>query len=462
MNDNAGIVPGRKRYRSLIYFVATLVTALTLTWLVKAPTFTDSQVYALFLLFFAMGLWITEAIPPFAVSLFILAYLVFTFGNPHLNSAPEKIDRYVNTFSSAIIWLLLGGFFMAAAMRKTGLDTELLALTLRISGNKPRNILIALMCAVMMASMLMSDSAITTMVVAAISPLLKRLGKSSLSKALLLGVAIAAAAGGMGTIIANSTNAVVAGLIDEAGLRMNFLTWLVYGLPLSILLTAICCYALIRKYIKKADPISVDFLKLSVNGQHVPHGHREIVLSVIIVTILFWLTGSVHGITVAATCAIPIVALTVTGILTSSDIRTMPWDTLLQVAGGLSLGEALQTTGILDHYASYITTMNNHPILFIFTLSFFAMVFANVGSSTAACMLLIPLGMSVLPGWKMEIAMCIGISSAASVFLPVSTPPNIIVYGTGLLDQKDFRLGGLIVGLLGPLLILLWALLLKG
>src|SRR4029079_7089650 len=127
MDDlQADIIEKQKRRRSIYYFFGSLVVALVLTFLLREPTFTDSQVYVLFLLFFAISLWITEAIPPFAVSLFILAYLVYTFGNPHLNSAPEKIDRYVNTFSSSIIWLLLGGFFMAAAMRKTGLATRVL------------------------------------------------------------------------------------------------------------------------------------------------------------------------------------------------------------------------------------------------------------------------------------------------------------------------------------------------
>ncbi len=460
MNEPATI-PKKKRYRALIYFVASLLTALALTWLVKEPGFTDSQVYALFLLFFAVSLWITEAIPPFAVSLFILAYLVFTFGNPHLNSAPEKIDRYVNTFSSSIIWLLLGGFFMAAAMRKTGLDTRLLSFTLKISGKKPRNILIALMVTSMVAAMLMSDSATTTMVVAAIMPLLKTSSESNFSKALVLGISIAATVGGMGTIIANSTNPVVAGLINEAGVEVTFSKWILYGLPISITLTAICCYVLIRLYFKKESLVSFDSLKGSTS-QVAPVGQRAIVLIVIIVTILFWLTGSLHGITVAATCAIPIVVLTVTGILTSNDIRTMPWDSLLLVAGGLSLGEALKTTGILDYYTSHIKTMSDHPILFILILSYFAMLFANVGSSTAACMLLIPLGMSLLPAWKMEVGISIGLSSACSVLLPASTPPNVIVYSTGLLKQKDFRAGGLIVGILGPVLVLLWALLLRG
>src|SRR6476620_10809137 len=114
----------KKGIKSILYFIGTFALALTLTWILREPQFTDSQVYTLFLLFFAVGLWVTEAIPPFAVGLFILAYLTYTFGNPHLNSHPEKIDKYVNTFSSSIIWLLLGGFFLAAAMTKTMLDVK--------------------------------------------------------------------------------------------------------------------------------------------------------------------------------------------------------------------------------------------------------------------------------------------------------------------------------------------------
>src|SRR5947209_9221758 len=94
--DNTMGIQKKKASRSIYYFVGSLVVALALTFFLKEPTFTDSQVYALFILFFAIALWITEAIPPFAVSLFIFAYLVFTFDNLHLNSAPEKIDRYVN------------------------------------------------------------------------------------------------------------------------------------------------------------------------------------------------------------------------------------------------------------------------------------------------------------------------------------------------------------------------------
>jgi solute carrier family 13 (sodium-dependent dicarboxylate transporter), member 2/3/5 len=450
----------KKRTRSVLYFLASLIISLALTFLLRESSFTDSQVYVLFLLFFSVSLWITEAIPAFAVSLFILAYLVYTFGNPNLNSDPEKIDRYVNTFSSSVTWLLLGGFFMAAAMQKSGLDKKTLKLALRISGNKPRNMLISLMFTTWAFSMLISDSATTSMILASMTPLLASLGKSKISKALLLGVSIAASVGGMGTIMANVTNATAVGLLEEEGIKITLSQWMLYGMPISFIVTAISCFALIQVFIRKAERVSLDFLKADpLPGSIESKGQGRIVLTVIIVTVLFWLTGSFHGIPVASIAAIPIVVLTATRILTSDDIRALPWDTLFLVAGGLSLGEALQSTAILDHYANnYLRTMDIHPIALLLILSYTAMLFANVSSGLACILLLIPLGMAALPDYKAEVGISVGISVSATVLLPISIPPNIIVYSTGLLDQKDFRLGGVIVGILGPLLAVFWAL----
>ena len=438
----------------------SFLVALVLTFLLREPSFTDSQVYVLFLLFFAISLWITEAIPPFAVSLFILAYLVYTLGNPNLNSSPEKIDRYVNTFSSSVAWLLLGAFFMAAAMRKTGLDQRLLIVTLKLSGNKPRNILMALMFTTWITAMLISDSATTSMIVAGMTPLLTSLGRSGISKALLLGVAIAATVGSMGTIMANVTNATAVGLLEKEGIRIGFLDWMLYGIPISFVLTAISCYALIRILIKNAEPVSLEFLKEPSQALIGSKGKSIVVVIVIAVTVLFWMTGSIHLIPVASVVAIPIVALTASGVLTADDIKTLPWDMLFLVTGGLSLGEALQGTRILEHYANYLRMVDIHPVFFLLILSYIAMLFSNVSSGLACIMLLVPLGMAVLPDYKTEVGISIGLSATATVLLPISIPPNVIVYGTGLLDQKDFLLGGVIVGVLGPLLAVLWALIL--
>ncbi len=453
----------KNRMKKLVMFLLSLFVAIGITLLIKEPGFTDSQVYVLFLLFFAIGLWLTEAIPAFAVSLFIIAFLVFALGNEYFNSAPEDIAPYVNTFSSSVIWLMLGGFFLASAMTKTKLDQALFKLTLKISGNNPRNLLIGLMLTTMVASMLMSNTATTAMVIAAIMPLLASLGKNSgFSKALLLGIPIAAATGGMGTIIGTPPNAIAAGALENAGNPIDFIEWMKYGVPLTLALTAISCFVLIRMFIKDKTAISLDFLKNQQKDTSPEFTRqRRVVIVVIIVTVGLWLTSSLHGIKTAAVCAVPLVILTLTRVMEGKDIRELPWDTLLLVAGGLSLGIALEQTGLLNHYAGKLITMEINSIVLMFIFAYITMLVSNIMSNTAASTVMIPLGMAIMVGSEKEIALIIAFAASTAMFLPVSSPPNAIAYSTGLLEQKDFRIGGFLVGLLGPLLAILWVLLIN-
>jgi sodium-dependent dicarboxylate transporter 2/3/5 len=449
--------------KAIIYFVLSFLAAIGLTLFIKEPSFTDSQMYVLFLLFFAVGLWLTEAIPPFAVSLFIIAYLVFALGNKHINSVPENIEKYVHTFSSNVIWLMLGGFFLASAMTKTKLDEGLFKLTLKLSGTNPRNLLIGLMLTTMLASMLMSNTATTAMVIAAVTPLLTSLGKKSgIAKALLLGIPMAATIGGMGTVIGTPANAIAVGALEHEGIYIGFIDWMKFGIPVSIVLTAISCLVLIKIFIKDQSPISLDFLnnqKADLSGKIIVQ--RKIVIAVIGLTIALWLTTALHGLTVASVCAVPLVFLTLSGVLGGKDIQGLPWDTLLLVAGGLSLGVALEQTGLLNHYSQKLILLEINSTILIFIFAFLTMFVSNIMSNTAASTVMIPLGMAILVGFKAEIALIVAFSASTAMFLPVSTPPNAIAYSTGLLEQKDFRIGGILIGLLGPLLAILWVLLIS-
>ncbi len=451
------------RKKAIISFALSFAIAIGLTFILKEPAFTDSQVYVLFLLFFAIGLWLTEAIPPFAVSLFIIAFLVFSLGNPHINSAPENIAKYAQTFSSNVIWLMLGGFFLAAAMTKTKLDEALFKFTLRVSGTNPKNLLIGIMGTTMFASMLMSNTATTAMVIASVTPLLLSLGKKSgVAKALLLGIPIAATIGGMGTIIGTPANAIAAGALENEGISIGFLEWMKFGVPISLVLTTLICLMLIKLYIKDAPPISADFLqKQETKLTDTVLLHRKIVISIIVVTIALWLSNAWHGLTVASVCAVPLVFLTLFGVLTGKDIQSLPWDTLLLVAGGLSLGLALENSGLLGHYSQMLIDLEMNSVLLMFILAFVTMLVSNIMSNTAASTVMIPLGMALLVGLRTEVALIIALSASTAMFLPVSTPPNAIAYSTGLLEQKDFRLGGILIGLLGPALAILWVLLIS-
>lgn len=450
----------KNRLSLLVKFLLSFIIAIGITYFIKEPDFYDSQVYVLFLLFFSIGLWLSEAMPSFAVSILIIMFLVFALGNEHFNSAPVVIDKYVNTFSSSVIWLMLGGFFLAAAMTKTKLDQTLFKFTLKLSGNNPRNLLIGLMFSTMTVSMVMSNTATTAMFVASISPLLTSLGKKTrLSKALLIGIAIAATTGGMATIIGSPTNAIAVGALENFGITIYFIDWIKFGLPITILLTIISCIVLIKLFIKNNTPIPLDFLEdqKKVTSREFRR-ERVITTGVIIITIGLWLTTTWHGISVTAVCAVPLVILTLLRVLDGKDIQKLPWDTLMLIAGGLSLGLALEDTGLLSHYAQMLITMEIDHVLLMFVLAYMTMIVSNVMSHTAGSTVMIPLGMAILIGFETEISLIIAFAASTAVFLPVSSPTNALIYSTGYIELKDFRTGGMILGFLGPLFAVLWVL----
>ena len=451
------------KYKQLFYFLASLLVALVITVLVREPSFTRAQTYVLFLLVFSVGLWLTEAVPPFAVGLFIIAYLVFTLGYELFTSTPMDVKIYVNTFSSSVIWLMMGGFFLASAMTKTKLDADLIKITMKVCGTNPKHIMFGLMLVTMAFSMLISNTATTAMVIAALMPLLLKLGKGSpAGKALILGIPIAATTGGMGTLIGSPPNAIAVGALITAGHPMDFVTWMYYGIPVSVFLTLAAWWVLVKLFIKKEEMISLDEIiaeKSTVNSDF--RIKRLTVTIILSVTLILWLTSPIHNLPAAAVSAVPLVFLTLTGILKGEDIRAIGWDTLILVAGGLALGTGLQQTGLLDLYAGKIATLNVPHLVFFFLLAYATMLFSNIMSNTATATVLIPLGMAILPQYSIEVAMIIGLSASTALFLPVSTPPNAIAYSTGMIEQKDLRIGGSLIGLVGPALIVLWVMLIS-
>ena len=449
------------KFKQTFKFLVSLIAALALTWVVKEPSFSQAQTYVLFLLTFSVGLWLTEAVPPFAVGLFIIAYLAFTLGSELFTTTPQDVQIYLNTFSSSVIWLMMGGFFLASAMTKTRLDADLIRITLKFCGSDPKRVLFGLMMVTMVFSMLISNTATTAMVIAALMPLLVKLDKQSpVAKGLVLGIPIAATTGGMGTIIGSPPNAVAVGALATTGQTMDFITWMYYGLPITLFLTWLSWWVLVKRFMEKSDVLSVDAsASASTELTREFRARRLTVTAILSVTLALWLTSPIHHLGAAAVSAVPLVFLPLTRILKGEDIRAIGWDTLILVAGGLALGTALKQTGLLDLYAGRLASLQVPNVVFYLVLAYVTMLFSNVMSNTATSTVLIPLGMALLPGNGIEICMIIGLSASTALFLPVSTPPNAIAYSTGLIEQKDFRIGGLLMGLLGPALIIAWVLL---
>jgi sodium-dependent dicarboxylate transporter 2/3/5 len=447
--------------QKIIYFLLSIIFAFGLTYLLNTPDLDDAQVYVMFLLFLSIGLWITEAVPPFTVGLLIFGFLVFALGGYYHEIDPANsakyVQKYVQTWSNSVIWLMLGGFFMAEAMQKVGLDKTLFKLTISRFGSKPRVVLLGIMLVTALFSMVMSNTATTAMMIAAVIPFVDTLEKNApFSKAMLIGIPAAASLGGMGTIIGSPPNAIAVDALNNHGIPFGFLEWMLLGFPIAIVLVLVFWFFLTKKYVPKVSEIDLGFLD-EVDHQSnskIFRIKKQFVLGVLLLTLTLWLTGNLHGIPASAVSLLPIMLLTMFRIVSGDDVRKLPWDTLMLVAGGLSLGLAIKETGLAQYYVNLLQGYDINFYMLVVIFSVLTVILSNFMSNTATATILIPIAI-ILASFNTEVLpLVIGLSASAALFLPISTPPNAIAFSTGRITQKDFRFGGIVAGLAGPIIII--------
>lgn len=446
--------------QQVIYFLLSIIFAFGLTYFIMSPDLTQDQIYVLFLLFLSVGLWVTEAVPPFTVGLLIIGFLVFALGS-YYNQIGENgikyVQKYIQTWSNSVIWLMLGGFFLAEGMQKVGLDKTLFKFAIKKFGNKPRYVLLGIMLVTAIFSMIMSNTATTAMMIAAIVPFLDTLKRDApFAKALLIGIPSAASLGGMGTILGSPPNAIAVEALTQNGIKFGFLEWMLVGFPTAIILVLAMWWFLIKRYVPKVATIDLDFLDQfdATNNSPIFVLKRKFVSGILIVTLLLWLSSNFHGIPASAVSFLPIITLTMFRITSAEDVQKLPWDTLMLVAGGLSLGLAIKETGLAAYYVNLIHNYQLNFYLLIVVFSFLTIILSNIMSNTATATILIPVAIVLVSQNQEILPIVIGLSASAALFLPISTPPNAIAFSTGRVHQKDFRYGGLIAALLGPLIVI--------
>lgn len=442
-------------------FTGNFIIALAISYFFSSLGFGNDVNYVFFITILAIGLWITEAIPPFAVGIFIIAMLVFGFGSDYIISESSPIDKYVSTWTSNVIWLLLGGFFLAKGMSIVELDRALFKFTINRFGNKPEKLLLGLMFTTAFASMVMSNTATTAMMISSIVPLVRILGKESpYSKALLIGIPAAASVGGIGTIIGSTPNAIAVGALQEIGFQITFIEWMAFGFP-----TAIVMVYLFWLFLKKRfdfSEVELDTSSLTKQDSKINKPKRVAVIFTLIVTILLWLTEPIHEVPIAATSAVPIVLLTLTQVVNAEQVRSLPWDTLMLVAGGLAMGIAIVDVGLADIIMNFVLEKSLPILVIAIIFSLVGVLTSNVMSNTAASSILIPLSIALPGSFGIATPVIVAICCSSALLLPVSTPSNAISYATGLIEQKDFYPGGLFFIVIAPILsisvVLLWSL----
>ncbi|MEC4115049.1 SLC13 family permease [Myroides pelagicus] len=441
-------------------FFFSLLIAFGVTYFLAPEEFSDAQNYTMFILIFSILLWATEAIPPFAVGIMIIGFLVYTMGNMEgATLSPQEISA---TWSDSVVWIFLGGFFLSEGMRKTNLDLSMFKKTISIFGTNPNMLVLGIIVVTSVLSLIISNTATAAMVLASVMPLIDREGKDSMmSKAILVSIPAAATFSGMMSMVSTPPNLIVVNVLKSKDFDVSFTQWLFLGFVPAIILLISFWFAVVRKYTSKVKGLDVSFANKALDLTNTMRLQRLIVIIILVITVGMWMFGNRLNIPTAGAAMIPIMFLPMFGIITAEDVRRLPWDTLMLVAGGLALGMAIKEL-LAPYYSQFLVDMEFNVIVMMIIFAVVTVLFSNIMSSTATATIVINIAAIVLPHDQLlPVGLVVGLCASCGLFLPVSTPPNAIVFGTGMLKQKDFVMGGLFGAILGTIIIILWVLFLQ-
>lgn len=463
------VVTGHLDKNKLIWFLITALVTLIIWNLPSACfgiaglTVVQQRVIAIFVM--AVMLWITEAIPAWATSIAIIFVLLFCVSNSSFNFLQGNEGQYgqlldsvgiMACFADPTIILFLGGFILAIAATKSGLDVWMAKTLIKPFGKKSENVLLGFLLITGIFSMFISNTATAAMMLTFLTPVFKALPANGKGRiALTMSIPIGANLGGMGTPIGTPPNAFAYKVLnDPAGLNMQigFGQWMMIMGPLVIVLLLIAWVVL-----KKFFPFTQKTIELNIEGD-MSHNWRTAVVGITFaITILLWIMGKYVGVNSNTVAMLPIAVFAITGVITAKDLQKIDWGVIWMVAGGFALGLALNGTGLAKVAIQAIPFGEWSPIVILIIAGLVCYFLSNFISNTATAALMIPILTVVCEGMGDKLSviggtstMLIGIAVAASaaMTLPISTPPNAIAYSTGLIDQKDMAKTGIVVGFL--------------
>ncbi|KAL9577038.1 MAG: hypothetical protein Q9212_006631 [Teloschistes hypoglaucus] len=376
---------------TLLAIIAVFVVLLTIP-IMKKP----EQQNCLALLVFVSLLWATEVIPLFVTSilvpfLVVILKIVRSDEKPHHRLEPPAAAKYVfASMWTPVMMLLLGGFTIAAAMSKYNIAKLMATFVLSKAGTKPRTVLLTNMFVAMVASMWISNVAAPVLCFSIIQPLLRNLpSDSNFSKALILGIALASNIGGAASPIASPQNIIA---LQNMSPQPSWGAWFAVALPVCIISIILIWLLLLATFhpgkgttISPIRPMRDRFT-----------GVQWFISGVTLITIILWCVShqleAVFG-DMGVIAILPIVAFFGSGILTKEDFNNFLWTIVILAAGGLSLGKAVSSSGLLHTIATAITLkvegMSLYGVLVVFCA--LTLVVATFISHTVSALIILPL-----------------------------------------------------------------------
>jgi len=443
-----------------------LIVALIPThWIpVENLTTVEHRVIAVFVL--AVLFWVLEPVPIYATSILVIVLLLLTVSDhgvlqegfvPDGVVLGERIayEDIMAVFGSPIIMLFLGGFFLARAVSKVGLDVNLANYLLRPFGTDPKFVMLGIMIITAVFSMFMSNTATAAMMITILIPVVSTFRKKK-ENVVAFGLALAFSAniGGIGTIVGTPPNAIGISFL-EGDDAIGYGQWMLFALPFVVVMLGFLWLLLLRLYpIHKEEVVD---LKMKVSFRQ--DWEALVVYVTFPLTVVLWLLDFVHGMNAYLVAMIPVAVFSVTSIIDKEELRKMRWDILWLMAGGQALGLAIDRTGLSESLISAMPLEDYAPLAVIAVAAIVPLVLSNFISNTATANLLMPVMIAL--GTSMPALVEVGgirflilvttFGCSLGMAMPISTPPNALSHGR-LVRSKDMMKVGAIVGVTGIIL----------
>ena len=447
----------------IVLFVTLFIWNLPITAFgIDGLTIVQQRIIAIFA--FATLMWVMEVVPSWATSVAIIGLMLLFTSNSGVQFMcnPDEVGELLSykgimaCFADPVIMLFIGGFILAIAATKTGLDAQLAKVLLKPFGNKSENVLLGFLLITGLFSMFVSNTATAAMMLTFLTPVFKQLppeGKGRIS--LALSIPVAANLGGMGTPIGTPPNAIaIKYLNDPEGLNLGlgFGEWMMFMVPLVALLILVSWWLL-----KTIFPFTQKTVELNIEGGMKKNTQTYVVIFTFFLTVALWICESWTGINSYTVALIPFLVFALTGVITKYDLEEINWSVIWMVAGGFALGYGLNQSGLAANAVKSIPFGEFSPILILLLSGIICYLLSNFISNSATAALLMPIlavvctamGDNLDPiGGTPTILIGVAIAASSAMILPVSTPPNALAYSTNLVRQQDMSKIGIIVGII--------------
>lgn len=425
--------------------------------------------------------WITEAIPIPATSL--LPIILF----PITGALDSKTTT--SSYGDDTIFLFMGGFIIALAMERWHLHKRIALTIISLIGTSTERIILGFMVATGFLSMWISNTATAMMMVPIGLAIIYQVQESLASegidvsqenfnfgKALMLGIAYSASIGGLGTLIGTPPNAIFAGVVKELyDVTISFAAWMVFGVPLAAVLLILIWVYLVKIAFPmnfKKIPGGKEVIQREKQSLGVMSYEEKAVLIVFLLTALAWISRTFvleKFITINDT-GIAIIAAVVLFIIPSVNkkgsylmnwdtAKELPWGILLLFGGGLAIAAGFSQSGLAEWIGKQLTVVSGIHFLWVIVIVTTLVIFlTEITSNTATATMMYPIMASLalaIHVHPFSLMIAAGIAASCAFMLPVATPPNAVVFGSGYIKIGDMAKAGFWINLFSIVVITL-------